>query len=135
MLVIAYLGAAIIYCNAQRPGVVRNLKIDEFQRRLNVNGKILIQVMDHKTSSSVGPANIVITPAQEAMMINYLQTIRWKVIPQRDELANLFFLTNTGNEFRKISETIQKISQLYHWLGSIARSFKLKLMLRLMTQP
>jgi len=113
MLVIAYIAAAIIYCNAQRPGVVRNMTINEFQRRVNVNGKILIQVMNHKTTSSMGPANVVITPTQEEMMIEYLQTIRWKVVPQKNEFNNLSFLTTTGNEFRKVSETIQQISQEY----------------------
>jgi len=111
MLIISYIAAAIVFSNAQRPGVIRNMTIQEFHQRLNLNSKILIQVINHKTASSMGPANIVITPGQEQMMMQYLQTIRWKVIPQKDEFANLFFLTNTGNEFRKISETIQNIGQ------------------------
>ena len=81
MLVIVYIATAIIYCNTQRPGVVHNMSVEEFQRHQSVNGKILIQGMDHKTTSSVGPVNIVITFAQEEVMICYLQTIRWKVVP------------------------------------------------------
>jgi len=51
----------------------------------------------------MGPANIVITPQQEGMMIQYLQMIQWKLVPQKKEFANLFFL---GNEFKKINNTL-----------------------------
>jgi len=113
MLILSYIAATIIFSNAQRPGVITNMTISEFRQRLNVNGKILIQVLHHKTASSMGPANIVITIEQEQMMMKYLQLIRWKIVPQKEELSSLFFLTNTGNEFRKISETIQNIGQNY----------------------
>ena len=39
MLVIAYIATAIIYCNAQCPGVVHNKTVEEFQRHQSVNGK------------------------------------------------------------------------------------------------
>ena len=94
MLIISYIAAAIVFSNAQRPGVITNMTISEFQQRLNINGKILIQVLHHKTASSMGPANIVITPGQEKMMMQYLQLIRWKVVPQKDEFSNVFFLTH-----------------------------------------
>ena len=84
------------------------MTIPEFHQRQNINGKILIQVLNHKTASSMGPANLIITPNEEAMML-YLQMIRWKIVPQKDEFSNRFFLTNTGNEFRKISEIIQSL--------------------------
>ena len=65
MLIISYIAAAIVFSNAQRPGVITIMTISEFQQRLNINGKILIQVLHHKTASSMGPANIVITPGQQ----------------------------------------------------------------------
>ena len=113
LLIISYIAAAIIYSNAQRPGVIRFMTIAEFHQRQNINGKILIQVLNHKTASSMGPANLIITPNEEAMMLQFLQMIRWKLVPQKDEFSNRFFLTNTGNEFRKISETIQHIGKEY----------------------
>ena len=108
MLVISYIVAAIIFSNTQCPGVIY---IQEFHQCRNVNGKILIQVINYEMASSMGPANIVITPEQQQMMMQYLQTIRWKVVPQQDELQTHF--SNSGNEFHKISETIQNIRQEY----------------------
>ena len=35
------------------------------------------------------------------------------MVPLKDEFSNLVFLTNTGNQFRKICETIQNIGQDY----------------------
>jgi len=89
------------------------MTILEFQQRINVDGKFLIRVLQHKTASSMGPANIVITIEQEKMMLRYLKLIRWKVIPQKDEFSKLFFLTSTGNQFTKVSETVRNIGLDY----------------------
>ena len=54
-----YMAASIIYNNAQRPGVVRHMKISEFEHRECMDDKIAIRVLNHKTSAR-GPAMLVI---------------------------------------------------------------------------
>jgi len=57
-LIISYIAAAIIFSNAQRPGVITHMTMSEFQQRLSIDEKFLIRVIQHKTASSMGPANI-----------------------------------------------------------------------------
>ena len=50
--VLAYLAAIIMYKNSQRPGVVENMTINEFQNRKDQDkGKVLARVLKHKTSA------------------------------------------------------------------------------------
>jgi len=39
----------------------------------------------------MGPANIILSTKEAAMMLQYLETIRWKLVPQKDKFANHFF--------------------------------------------
>jgi len=48
MLIIAYLAATIVFSNAQRPGVITNMTISEFHQCLNIDEKVLMQVLNHK---------------------------------------------------------------------------------------
>lgn len=50
----------------------------------------------------------------EMMIDDYLQYIRKFITPQRDELSKNLFLTHTGNEFRKISEAIEKVAKQFN---------------------
>ena len=55
LIVLAYLAAILIYKNSQRPGVVENMTIHEFQQRRDQgDGRVLIRVLKHKTSASTG---------------------------------------------------------------------------------
>jgi len=56
---------------------------------------------------------LILTTKEDAIMLQYLEIIRWKLVPQKNEFANCFFLTHTGNEFCKINETIQHIGEEY----------------------
>ena len=106
MLIISYLAAAIIYSNAQRPGIVQNMMISEYEDRQVLDGKILIRVLNHKTSTFRGPANVIITPELEYTINKYLKLIRHKITPKDEEYSDKLFLTSSGNEFKKISEKI-----------------------------
>lgn len=112
--VIAYLAATIIYKNSQRPGVIENMSIEEFEcRKIERKNRILIRVLRHKTASSTGPANIIINKHCEDVMSQYYNSIRLKISAQNKELASRFFLTNTGTTFRKVSELIQKVAETF----------------------
>ena len=42
----------------------------------------------------------------------YLENIRIHVVPQRESLRERLFLTHTGNEFTKISKTMQQVANI-----------------------
>ena len=107
------MAASIIFTNAQRPGVVRHMKISEFEQRECIDDKLVIRVLNHKTSASRGPANIVITTDIEKMINKYLKYIRSTIVPQTNELNKNLFLTHTGGEFKKISEAIQSVAKKF----------------------
>ena len=113
-LVLSYMAANIIYPNAHRPGVVENMTIEEYTNRMvnDDDGSALIRVLQHKTSCT-GPANIVITKQIVEIMHLYFINIRKQIQPQSEELAKRFFLSHTGNVFRKISEFIKKTAAKY----------------------
>ena len=113
-LILAYISAHIIYRNAQRPGMVQYMKMKEYENKEeNTEGKYIIAVLHHKTSSSSGSAEIVITKEIDKIIERYLDGIRIHVIVQRESLRDRFFLTYTGNEFTKISETMKQVANMY----------------------
>ena len=57
-LIICYMAATMIFNNAQHPGVVRHMTITEYDERECIDDKIVIRVMNHRTSASRGPASI-----------------------------------------------------------------------------
>ena len=82
------MAAPIIFNNAQRPGVVRHMKICEFENREYIDDKIVIRVLNH---ASRGPTSITVTTDLEKMISKYLKYIRKTIIPQTDKLKeNLF---------------------------------------------
>ena len=110
LLILSYIAASIIFPNAQRPGVVQHMTLPEYEEREYIEDKIIIRVMNHKTSASRGPASIIITSELEKIINRYVKYIRNNTTPQTDELKENLFLTMAGNEFKKISETIQSVA-------------------------
>ena len=111
--IISFLAANLIYPNAQRPGIVRNLTVNEFlDRQVIDHDKILIKVFQHKTIAARGPASIVISKTIDNLLSKYYNGVRKSITP-KPSMENRFFLT-TGNEFRKITETIQAIAQKFY---------------------
>ena len=54
---LAYMAATIMFQNSQRPGVIEDMTIEEFQcRKDKDNNAVIIRVMKHKTVASTGPA-------------------------------------------------------------------------------
>ena len=50
----SYVAAHLIFGNAQRPGVMSNMTIEEFEKRQHVGDDVVISVLNHKTSTQ-GP--------------------------------------------------------------------------------
>ena len=108
----------MIFSNAQRPGVVHYMTVEEFEQRIETGTKqILIAVMEHKTAM-LGPAHIVISSEVEKLMIGYLNNVR--VWVHASQYSTRFFLTYTGNEFCKISEKIAHVAKQFNVKTPIA---------------
>lgn len=109
-VVLTYLAAKIIYLNGQRPGVVTKMTVNEFKAKEEEDGEYVIKVMDHKTTGSFGPAEVVVSIDLYQMMEQYFEHIRNNITPQNEMYENRFFLTNTGNEFTKVSERMKEVA-------------------------
>ena len=113
-LILAYVAANIIFTNAQRPGVVQHMSVQEYENKEDDDeGNVLIKVLHHKTSSSSGEADIMIKQNIDTMIQMYIDNIRVKITPSEKGFQDRLFLTHTGNEFRKISETIKEVAKNY----------------------
>ena len=103
--------SVLIYPNAQRPGIVKNLTVNEFlDRQIIDEDKILIKVFQHKTIAARGPASIAISKTIDNLLSLHYNGVR-KSITSKPSMENRFFLTPTGNEFRKITEKIQGVAK------------------------
>ena len=114
LTIIMFLAANIIFSNAQRPGVVQYMTLQEFENRVETgNEQFLIAVMKHKTAA-LGPANIIICREIETLILGYLKYVRVRMCALQTKYNERLFLTYTGNEFRKISEKIAEVAKHYN---------------------
>jgi len=112
--ILAFLAAKIVYPNGHRPGVVQNMMMDEFEAAQEEDDdRMIIVVHKHKTAASLGPISAVVSKADFERMTLYKDRIRITTVPLSEELSHRFFLTYTGNEFKKVNEWIQEVSKLY----------------------
>ena len=69
MFVLAYLATCLIYKNAQRPGIVQKMTVDEFMNSEEAEtNRHLIKVLHHKTVSARGSANLVLSGSVMTLM-------------------------------------------------------------------
>lgn len=113
-LVIGFLAAKIIYTNAQRPGVVQYMEIEEFEAKTKEGLMFVIHISHHKTATSHGPARVVINETTCEMLRKYYSHFRTRMVAKNEEFAKRFFLSASGSEFRKITETLQQLALKYN---------------------
>ena len=111
-LILAYVVANIIFTNAQRPGVVQHMSVQEYEDKED-DGNVLIKVLHHKTSSSSGEADIVIKKNINTIIQMYIYNIRVNITPSEKAFQDWLFLMHTGNEFRKIQNHRASSKQLW----------------------
>ena len=110
------MAANLMFLSAQRPAAIQNMMIDEYNNKEEDDekkGKYLIKVVRHKTAAQ-GPARVIVSKNINDVMNMYLQHIRSKLTPQCREFESRFFLTPTGNEYRNLSEAINKAAKCFN---------------------
>ena len=112
-IILAYLAAHLIFFNGQRPGIVQKMTISEFQSKSEEDGEYVIWVKEHKTTGSFGPARVVVSAKIYSLMEIYFNNVRKGLTPQHEAYKNRFFLTNTGNEYTKVSERIRDVAESF----------------------
>jgi len=114
-LILGYLAAHILYTNAQRPGVVQYMTINEYEEQKSVQNTVVIQVHKHKTSKKKGPAQVVIRNRMIIDLLhNYYKYIRVPMVAASTELGERLFLMATGTEFRKVYELMNTVAERFH---------------------
>ena len=112
-LLTAYVASMILYENGQRSGVIENLTITEFSKRMHKfyegQERVIIPCLNHKTGPQ-GIAQLVTTPKGENLLLQYYTLARAKIMP-KPGCDQLFFLTPCGGRYnqvyRKICESIK----------------------------
>ena len=95
VLVRDFLLCKIVFNNANRSGVLSNVTIENFESAKVVNNHHVVSVPNHKTSSTHGPAKIILSSVLFAWLSTYANTIRPLVLVnseiQQDELFLSYF--------------------------------------------
>ena len=90
--------------------------IDEYNNKEEDDekkGRYLIKVARHKTAAK-GPARVIVSKNINDVMNIYLQHIRSKLTPQCRAFESRLFLTPTENEYRNVSEAINKVAKCFN---------------------
>ena len=98
----AYCAAIILYYNGQRYGVIENVTIEEFTRRIeNEEGMVVMTCMQHKTSSTQGPAHLVFKKTTDELLSKYYSLVRQRIQP-KEGASQLLFLTVNGSRYSQL---------------------------------
>lgn len=87
-----FLMARLLIENAQRPGAICNMTLEEFNNPLETTeGKMTIPVADHKTAQHSGPANIHCSTKLYKLIGTYIKYVR------PESQSKYVFLTSSGH--------------------------------------
>jgi len=87
------------------------MKVKEFEEYKEEDGKIVIQVLEHKTTGSFEPANVVVEPNIFDIMNEYYTTIRKTIPPQSTEFAERFI--SLIQDMNLKTETMQDVASQF----------------------
>lgn len=104
-----YLLFCLAISNAQRSGCLMNMTLDEFTEGKKIKRKDhhIIFVKDHKTSSTYGSAELIVTPELYKMMEAY-------VLQRPTSTAKEIFLTWNGNKMTSANVVHSLTTEIAH---------------------
>ena len=98
----------ILYYNGQRYGVIENVTIEEFTRRIeNEEGMVVMTCMQHKTSTTQGPAHLVFKKTTDKLLSKYYSLVRQRIQP-KEGASQLLFLTVNGSRYSQVYRKLQE---------------------------
>ena len=104
----AYCAAMILYYNGQRYGVIENVTIEEFTRRIkNEEGTVVMTCMQHKTSSTQGLAHLVFKKTTDELLSKYYSLVHQRIQP-KEGASQLLFLTVNGSRYSQVYRKLQE---------------------------
>ena len=97
----------ILYYNGQRSGVIENVTVEEFTRRIeNEEGMVVMTCMQHKTSTQ-GPAHLVFNKTTDELLSKYYSLVRQRILP-KEGASHLLFLTVNGSRYSQVYRKLQE---------------------------
>ena len=97
-----------MYTNTQRPGAIIHMLMDEFKNRVEIEGRVIVRVENHKTGTTYGAAKIVLTKELEKLVETYLIHLR----PQTE--AEELFITSQGAKYIDYVHKIKSLAKRYN---------------------
>ena len=117
--------ACLIYKNAQHPGIVQKMTIDEFMNNEEVEtNRHLIKVLHHKTVAARGKVNVVLSGSVMTLMQEHYCHIWKQTIPISEEFQTRLFFTHSGNKFCKVSEAILEAGKHHSIMVPTAKLYR-----------
>ncbi|XP_069108889.1 uncharacterized protein [Argopecten irradians] len=112
-----YIGAYACLGLGMRPGSVTNILLEDYQRALHKketrNGKeyVVVNIAEHKTASQYA-AKLVLKDHMVSFMEHYIENVRKYIVERMGEKTHLI-LQHDGNVFRKVTDGVKKIQQMF----------------------
>jgi len=112
-IVLSFIGAHILFLNAQRPAAMENMTLIEYKaRQETADGRYCIRVAEHKTACTYGPVVLFISPKVLYLMECYYTHTRQKITPQAG-CEEYLFLRDDGGKLNCITEIIIGVGKAY----------------------
>ena len=97
-----------MYTNTHRLGAIIHMRVDEFEKRVEVEGRVMIRVEHHKTATTYGAAKTVFNKELEKLVKTYICHLR----PQTE--AKELFITSHGARYTDYVHKIKSLTKRYN---------------------
>ncbi|KAM4034556.1 uncharacterized protein ACNLHF_021200 [Anomaloglossus baeobatrachus] len=107
LTILRYLESLIILQKLQRPGVVQNMTVDEWKKRIvHKETHVRIPVHEHKTAANQ-LATVILTKEEEKWFEIYYSKVRPTFLKKNTEIQN-FFISSTGEKIHSVTNDVAR---------------------------
>lgn len=99
---LGFLGLEISLENANRPGELMNMSVDDFNNRLRKKGEIKLKILLYKTLVSQGPAYISVTNELKILLLHYFNFVKPSVVRSDSPFFFKCFESNPSRGFHNM---------------------------------
>lgn len=108
----AYLLAVSVYTNAVRPAAALSLNLSDFVAARWEDNYMIMRCVHHKTSSTHGPAKILLKEPQSGLLQGYVQVVR-PTLPCISQQP-LLLVNNRGEAIKNYQHYLHKLTEAYN---------------------